>query len=184
MSFGFLIKIIILAKRTDTIIIPTKRPQACKKLVITPRPLAVLRRLPARLAGLSTSRRLPSICPTKIFPNRRATSIAGIVINRISSINCPTILAFVIPIDSSIPAVIVPKAYTAENHQEYNAKSLEKAGGAVCITERELNEDSLYDTVLGLLNDKDKLEEMAKASRAFGKRDAIDQIYGRISAFF
>lgn len=83
-----------------------------------------------------------------------------------------------------IPAVIVPKAYTAENHQEYNAKSLEKAGGAVCITERELNEDSLYDTVLGLLNDKDKLEEMAKASRAFGKRDAIDQIYGRISAFF
>ena len=83
-----------------------------------------------------------------------------------------------------IPAVIVPKAYTAENHQEYNAKSLEKAGGAVCITERELNEDSLYDTVLGLLNDKDKLEEMAKASRAFGKRDAIDQIYDRISAFF
>ena len=83
-----------------------------------------------------------------------------------------------------IPAVIVPKAYTAENHQEYNAKSLERAGGAVCITERELNEDSLYDTVLGLLNDKDKLEKMAKASRAFGKRDAIDQIYDRISAFF
>src|SRR3712207_3524342 len=32
-----------------------------------------------------------------------------------------------------IPAIIIPKAYTAENHQEYNAKSLEKAGGGVCI---------------------------------------------------
>lgn len=82
-----------------------------------------------------------------------------------------------------VPAVIVPKAYTAENHQEYNAKSLERAGGAICITERELSEDSLYDNVLGLLNDKTRLEEMAKASRAFGKRDAIDQIYDRISAF-
>ncbi|MGP1584388.1 undecaprenyldiphospho-muramoylpentapeptide beta-N-acetylglucosaminyltransferase [Peptostreptococcus stomatis] len=82
-----------------------------------------------------------------------------------------------------VPAVIVPKAYTAENHQEYNAKSLERAGGAICITERELSEDSLYDNVLGLLNDKARLEEMAKASRAFGKRDAIDQIYDRISAF-
>ncbi|MFR2519298.1 glycosyltransferase, partial [Peptostreptococcus stomatis] len=65
----------------------------------------------------------------------------------------------------------------------YNAKSLERAGGAICITERELSEDSLYDNVLGLLNDKARLEEMAKASRAFGKRDAIDQIYDRISAF-
>lgn len=82
-----------------------------------------------------------------------------------------------------VPAIIIPKAYTAENHQEYNAKSLERAGGAVCITEKELNEDSLYENIFDLLYDQDRLDDMSKASRAFGKRDAIELIYECISKF-
>nr|WP_314277180.1 undecaprenyldiphospho-muramoylpentapeptide beta-N-acetylglucosaminyltransferase [uncultured Peptostreptococcus sp.] len=82
-----------------------------------------------------------------------------------------------------VPAIIVPKAYTAENHQEYNAKSLESAGGAICITERELNENTLYQAVFDLLYDKEKLELMSKSSRSFGKRDAIEVIYKSISKF-
>ncbi len=80
-----------------------------------------------------------------------------------------------------IPAIIVPKAYTAENHQEYNAKSLENAGGGVCITEKELSAQKLEKTIFDLLGDEKKLSQMSLASKAFGKRDAIDLIYQKIS---
>ena len=80
-----------------------------------------------------------------------------------------------------IPAIIVPKAYTAENHQEYNAKSLESAGGGVCITEKELSPESLESAIFGLLCNEAKLNNMSKCSREFGKRDAIDLIYEKIS---
>lgn len=82
-----------------------------------------------------------------------------------------------------IPAIIVPKAYTAENHQEYNAKSLESAGGGICITEKELTPESLEEAVFNLLNDNKKLEDMSKASKIFGKRDAIELIYDEILKF-
>ncbi|MBC2575894.1 undecaprenyldiphospho-muramoylpentapeptide beta-N-acetylglucosaminyltransferase [Peptostreptococcus canis] len=80
-----------------------------------------------------------------------------------------------------VAAIIVPKAYTAENHQEYNAKSLESAGGGICITERELCPEKLSNTIFSLLKNTQKLEEMARCSRKFGKRDSIDIIYKKIS---
>lgn len=79
-----------------------------------------------------------------------------------------------------VAAIIVPKAYTAENHQEYNAKSLENAGGGICITEKELCPEKLNNTIFSLLENTQKLEEMASCSRKFGKRDSIDIIYKKI----
>ncbi|MEG0249954.1 MAG: undecaprenyldiphospho-muramoylpentapeptide beta-N-acetylglucosaminyltransferase [Peptostreptococcus sp.] len=80
-----------------------------------------------------------------------------------------------------IPAIIVPKAYTAENHQEYNAKSLESAGGGVCITEKELTPEKLDSVIFELLGNDEKLKNMSECSKKFGKRDAIDLIYDKIS---
>lgn len=79
-----------------------------------------------------------------------------------------------------LPAIIVPKAYTAENHQEYNAKSLESAGGAICIVEKELSEEKMKSTIFSLIEDEEKLQFMSKSSLAFGKPDAIDKIYDKI----
>lgn len=75
------------------------------------------------------------------------------------------------------PAIIVPKAYTAENHQEYNAKSLENIGGGICITEKELTPESMDKAIFSLLDDDEKLQKMSEASSRFGKREAIDSIY-------
>lgn len=79
-----------------------------------------------------------------------------------------------------VAAIIVPKAYTAENHQEYNAKSLESAGGGICITEDELTPEKLEKEVFGLLKDDQRLKSMSDSSKKFGKRDAIDLIYKKI----
>lgn len=79
-----------------------------------------------------------------------------------------------------IPAIIIPKAYTAENHQEYNAKSLEATGAGICITEKELNPESLSDAIFSLIDDDKRLEDMAKASKEFGKPEALKIIYKHV----
>jgi len=76
--------------------------------------------------------------------------------------------------------VIIPKAYTAENHQEYNAKSIEKQGGGVCILEKQLTPERLNDTVLKLLGDREALMDMSRASKDIGKPEAIDLIYDEV----
>lgn len=80
-------------------------------------------------------------------------------------------------------SVIVPKAYTAENHQEYNARSLEKAGASICITEAELTEDSLKHAVMSVLTDDEKLRSMDEASLKMGKPEALMRIYEEIEKY-
>lgn len=80
--------------------------------------------------------------------------------------------------------IIIPKAYTAENHQEYNARSLENFGAGICITEKELTEERLRSSIFSLLDDKDTLDNMSKKSFEFGKRDSIDIIYQNIEKLF
>lgn len=77
-------------------------------------------------------------------------------------------------------SIIVPKGYTAENHQEYNARSVEQAGAGVCILESEINSEILSEKVFEILGDDEKLKVMEKCSYSIGKRDAVDKIYDEI----
>lgn len=74
-------------------------------------------------------------------------------------------------------SIIIPKSYTAENHQEYNAKSIEKDGAGVCILESEATEEKLQEVVFDLLSNDIKRRSMEKNSYAIGSRDSIDKIY-------
>jgi len=78
------------------------------------------------------------------------------------------------------PTIIIPKAYTAENHQEYNAKSIEKQGAGITILEKNLTPETLNKEVFKLLGDRDALLEMTDRSKAIGKPEAIDLIYNEI----
>ncbi|MGL5316166.1 MAG: undecaprenyldiphospho-muramoylpentapeptide beta-N-acetylglucosaminyltransferase [Peptostreptococcaceae bacterium] len=82
------------------------------------------------------------------------------------------------------PTIIIPKAYTAENHQEYNAKSIEKQGAGVTILEKDLTPESLNNEVFKLLGDRDALIEMANRSKEIGKPEAIDLIYNEIMKIY
>ncbi len=73
--------------------------------------------------------------------------------------------------------VLIPSPYVAGNHQEHNARAVEKMGGAVVICESQLNCKTLSDAVEKILGDDAKLEEMSRASAKFGIRDATDKIY-------
>ena len=78
------------------------------------------------------------------------------------------------------PSIIIPKAYTAENHQEYNAKSIEAQGAGIAILEKDLTPQSLNDAVFKLLGDKELLIDMANNAKKIGKPEAIDLIYNEI----
>jgi len=75
-----------------------------------------------------------------------------------------------------LPAILVPYPYAAENHQEYNARALEKKKAAVLIRDRELSGDLLVSEVEKLAGQPGLLREMALASKAMGRPGALDDI--------
>ncbi len=71
-----------------------------------------------------------------------------------------------------LPSILIPKAYTAENHQEYNARAVEKSGAAVVILERDINGRVLLEEVNKLLIDGELLCQMSVNSSKLGNPDA------------
>jgi UDP-N-acetylglucosamine--N-acetylmuramyl-(pentapeptide) pyrophosphoryl-undecaprenol N-acetylglucosamine transferase len=79
------------------------------------------------------------------------------------------------------PSILVPYPYAAENHQEYNARALEKAGAAVVVLDRDLNGGALIKNVIQIMKDQDKLAGMAAASEKLGRPNAVQDIVGAVS---
>lgn len=71
-----------------------------------------------------------------------------------------------------IPAILVPYPYAAENHQEFNARVLERYGAAKVIADKELTGPKLTATLKQLLEDKAMLLGMANKSRELGRPEA------------
>lgn len=75
------------------------------------------------------------------------------------------------------PSVLIPSPNVVRNHQEQNARELERGGAAVVVTEDVLSGDVLYDSIVKLVSDKEKLLEMSRNARKYAKRDALAKIY-------
>ena len=75
-----------------------------------------------------------------------------------------------------VPAILIPYPYAAENHQEFNARSLVEAGAARMILNRDLTAEILSATLDELLSSPEKLKSMAAASLSLGKPHAADDI--------
>ncbi|MGL5694371.1 MAG: undecaprenyldiphospho-muramoylpentapeptide beta-N-acetylglucosaminyltransferase [Peptostreptococcaceae bacterium] len=78
------------------------------------------------------------------------------------------------------PSIIIPKAYTAENHQEYNAKSIESRGAGIAILEKDLTPNTLNETVFKILGNRELLIDMSNSSKEIGNPEAIDLIVDEI----
>lgn len=75
------------------------------------------------------------------------------------------------------PSILIPKTYTAENHQEYNARALEKEGAAKVILEKDLGGKVLIDAVEEIIKNKNVLSAMALNSKRMGNMDVENKIY-------
>ncbi len=74
------------------------------------------------------------------------------------------------------PVIIVPSPNVTNNHQEKNARVLEKAGGAKVFLEGEFDAPALMDTVRGLLGNSTQLEAMSQAMLSLAVPGATDRI--------
>ncbi|HET6386081.1 MAG TPA: undecaprenyldiphospho-muramoylpentapeptide beta-N-acetylglucosaminyltransferase [Armatimonadota bacterium] len=74
------------------------------------------------------------------------------------------------------PAILIPWSGAADNHQEGNARMLEVSRAARVLTDRDLTPESLADEIRALIDQPDRLEAMAAASREMGVPDAADRV--------
>ncbi|QZY57182.1 undecaprenyldiphospho-muramoylpentapeptide beta-N-acetylglucosaminyltransferase [Crassaminicella profunda] len=79
-----------------------------------------------------------------------------------------------------LPTVLIPSPYVANNHQEFNAKVLEKNGASVLLPEKELTDRNIINLLNSLLNDEKRLKEMEAKSKELSKPNATDMIYTNI----
>ncbi|SKA83423.1 UDP-N-acetylglucosamine-N-acetylmuramylpentapeptide N-acetylglucosamine transferase [Caloramator quimbayensis] len=105
-----------------------------------------------------------------IFNMQDALGACDIIISRAGA----TILSEITAL--GIPAILIPSPYVANNHQEYNAMSLEQNGAAVVIKENQLKSDIFKDQILNLVNNKEMLKKMSQNSSKLAVIDASEKI--------
>lgn len=83
-----------------------------------------------------------------------------------------------------VPSILIPKTYTAENHQVYNARALEKKDAAVVILESELVGNKLGETIDNIVKDTKHLSIMSLNSKRIGELNSEDEIYKIINDLY
>lgn len=78
------------------------------------------------------------------------------------------------------PGIFIPLPYATENHQEYNAKVLEKIGAAKIILDKDLNSSILTKQIQDILTSQNKIEEMGKKAKSIEIKNVEDKIYKEI----
>lgn len=73
-------------------------------------------------------------------------------------------------------AVLVPFAAATNNHQELNARVLEKAGGAIVVTEAELSAERLAAAISEVINDPARAGRMGAAAKTLAAPEATKTI--------
>jgi UDP-N-acetylglucosamine--N-acetylmuramyl-(pentapeptide) pyrophosphoryl-undecaprenol N-acetylglucosamine transferase len=74
------------------------------------------------------------------------------------------------------PAILAPYPFATADHQTANAEWMRAGGAAIVIPDAELTEERLQAEVAAVLEDEDRLGQMAAAARRLAKPDAARRI--------
>jgi UDP-N-acetylglucosamine--N-acetylmuramyl-(pentapeptide) pyrophosphoryl-undecaprenol N-acetylglucosamine transferase len=74
------------------------------------------------------------------------------------------------------PAIFVPFPAAADDHQNVNARLLERAGAAVVVEESNLGAAYLVDTIAALIGDASRLKSMSAAAKSLAHPKAVEEI--------
>lgn len=80
----------------------------------------------------------------------------------------------------AMPTIIVPSPYVTNNHQEKNARILEKHGGAVLLLEKDADGNALYEAAKKILTDPAQQASMSRGMAELGILDATERIYDTV----
>lgn len=106
-----------------------------------------------------------------------AYSAADIVISRSGALTLAELSLY------KKPSILIPLPTAAGNHQEVNARILEKKGAAVVILQKDLQSNLLEKTLTSLINNNKQLLEMSEKVTALAKPDSARLIINDIMEF-
>lgn len=78
------------------------------------------------------------------------------------------------------PAIFIPFPFATENHQEYNAKVLEKVGAAKIILDKDLTEEALHLQIEELITNPQLMKKMGINASKNSIQNVEDRIYKQI----
>ena len=105
-----------------------------------------------------------------IYDAANVYAAADLIVCRGGAITCSELAVL------GVPSIMIPSPNVTANHQEHNARALEKQGASVVILERELKPDLLYNQITGMLKNKERLNKMAKDAKKIGISNATEKI--------
>jgi UDP-N-acetylglucosamine--N-acetylmuramyl-(pentapeptide) pyrophosphoryl-undecaprenol N-acetylglucosamine transferase len=108
-----------------------------------------------------------------------AFAVADLVVCRAGSSTLAELTAV------GLPSVLIPSPNVTDNHQEGNARGLEKVGAARVIVEKGLDLDAAVAEIAALMADGPARAKMAAAARSQGQPGTAEKVAGLIySRFF
>ena len=111
----------------------------------------------AQLQGVDLKNSPSLMAQEYIYNMPTVMAAADVVISRAGASSCNEIAA------SGTPCILIPSPNVTDNHQEKNARALERAGGAVVVLEAECTENRLMEELQALLENQQKCDSMRKA---------------------
>src|SRR6202012_1375728 len=78
------------------------------------------------------------------------------------------------------PALLIPFPQAADDHQRHNAEVMARADAAQVVLEAELTPEKLLTALIHLLQEPERLEQMAEHARTLAHPDAAERIAGMV----
>ena len=130
-----------------------------------------------RLRELGVPEKAPGITVREYIDDMpRCMAAADLVISRCGAMTLSELPA------AGKPSILIPSPNVAENHQYHNAMALVRKGAAVCIEEKELTPDRLWQEIERIASSPEELRRMGENARRGAILDAGDRIYAVIEA--
>lgn len=105
-----------------------------------------------------------------IYNREELYPAADLIISRAGALSVSEICAL------GKPSILIPSPNVAHNHQEFNARSVEKGGGATVILESELTAEIFKKAIDNIIFNKEKQIEMGACAKNMGICDAGERI--------
>ena len=105
-----------------------------------------------------------------IYNMPEVMAAADVIISRAGASSCNEIAA------SGTPCILIPSPNVTDNHQEKNARALEKEGAAEVILEKDCTPEHLMARVTALLEDTERSKAMGTALRKMCVLDSAERL--------
>jgi UDP-N-acetylglucosamine--N-acetylmuramyl-(pentapeptide) pyrophosphoryl-undecaprenol N-acetylglucosamine transferase len=129
------------------------------------------------LAGAYRKRAIVAHVAAFCHEMEKAYSAADLVLARSGAASISEISHF------GLPALFIPLPTAAENHQQFNAEIIARAGAAEVLKESETTGETLAAKIASLGSDPERLRQMAVASRGQSPEDAAVRVADTIEHF-